>query len=136
MDLLQYLQTTQFSKFRSLFNKFSDSLSKAHESYKTFIVIGDFNINIDISNSHHDKLKQFCSLFHLKLLIKKETFITKTHKPSIDLILTNKRPSFESSSVTETGLSNHHKLIATFVKSHLTRPNRKTVYQRNFKNFF
>ena len=35
----------------------------------------------------------------------------------------------------ETGLSDHHKLIATFVKSHFTKLNPKTVYYRNFKNF-
>ena len=31
----------------------------------------DFNIDIIISNSDHDKLEQFCSLFNLKSFIKK-----------------------------------------------------------------
>ena len=42
--------------------------------------MGDFNIDIGISNSDHEKLEQFCSLFNLKFLTKKETYITKTHK--------------------------------------------------------
>ena len=117
------------------FNELSDSLSKANESYENVIVVGDFNIDIGISNSDHDKLEQFYSLFNLQSLIKKETCITKTHKSFIDLILTNKPLSFQSSTVIETGLSDHHKLIATFVKSHFTRLSPKTVYYRNFKNF-
>ena len=53
------------------FNELSDLLSKANESYENFIAMGDFNIDIGISNSDHDKLEQFCSLFNLKSLIKK-----------------------------------------------------------------
>ena len=90
--------------------------------------MGDFNIDIGVSKSDHDKLEQFWSLFNLQSLIKKETYITKTHKSSIDLILTNKPLSFQSRAVIETGLSDHHKLLATFVKSHFTRLNPKTVY--------
>ena len=78
-------------------------------------------------------------------MIKKETCITKTHKSATDLILTNKPLSFKSSSVIEfgltlscganqwtgfymitasvmKGLSDHQKLITTFVK-HFTRLN-------------
>ena len=62
--------------------------------------------------------EQFCSLFNLKHLIKKETCITKSHKSTFDLILTNKPLSFQSSSI-ETDLSDHHKLTVIFVKSYL-----------------
>ena len=74
-------------------------------------------------------------MFNLQSLIKKEASITKALKSTIDLILTNKPLSFQSSSVIETGISDHHKLIATFFKSHFTRLNPKTLYYRNFKNF-
>ena len=47
--------------------------------------------------------------------------------------ITNKPLSFQSSTVIETGLSDHHKLIAIFVKSHFTRLNPKAVCYRNFK---
>ena len=113
----------------------SDLSSKANESHENFIAMGDFNVDISISNSDHNKLEQFCSLFDLQSLIKKETCIIKVHKSTIALILSKKPLSFQSSSVIETGLSDHQKLIATFVKSHFTRLNPKTVYYRNFKNF-
>ena len=51
--------------------------------------MGDVNTYIGISNSDHDKLVQFCGLFNLQSLIKKETFITKKHKSTTELILTN-----------------------------------------------
>ena len=86
-------------------------------------------------NSYLDKLEQFCSLFNLQSLIKKETCIKKSHKSTIDLILASKPLSFQSSSVIEIGLSDYHKLIPTFVKSHFTRLSPKAVYYRNFKNF-
>ena len=59
------------------FNELSDSLSKANESYENVIVVGDFNIDIGISNSDHDKLEQFCSLFNLQSLIKKKLALQK-----------------------------------------------------------
>ena len=62
------------------FNELSDSLSKANETYKNSIFMGDFNIDVGISNRDHDKVEQFCSLFNLKSLIRKETCITKMHK--------------------------------------------------------
>ena len=75
--------------------------------------MGNFNIEIGISNGDHDKLEKFCSLFNLQSLIKKETCITKTHKSTIDLTLTNKPRPFQSSSVIETGLSDLHKHLLT-----------------------
>ena len=63
--------------------------------------MGDFDI--DISNSDHEKLDQFCTLFNLKSLIEKETCITKSHKSTADLILTNQ--SFQRNSVIETYLA-------------------------------
>ena len=84
----------------------------------------DFNIDIGISNRDHDKLEQFCCWFNLQSLIKKELALQKRKN------LTNKPLSFQSSSLIKTGLSDHHKLIAT-----LTRLNPKTVNYRSFKNF-
>ena len=103
-----------------------------NESYENLIIIGDFNIDIGVSNSDYDKLEHVCSLFNLQSLIKKETCMTKAPKSNIDLILTNKRLSFQSSSVIKADLSEHHKPTATFSKSHFTRLNPKTVYYRNF----
>ena len=54
------------------FNKLTDSLSKANEKYKNFIVMGDFNIDIDLTYGDHDKLEEFCTLFNFQSLINKD----------------------------------------------------------------
>ena len=43
------------------FNELSDSLSKASESYENLIAMGDFDVDISISNSDHDKIEQFAA---------------------------------------------------------------------------
>ena len=43
------------------FNELSDSLSKANESYENLIAMEDFDVDISISNSDHDKIEQFAA---------------------------------------------------------------------------
>ena len=57
------------------------------------------------------------------------------HKSTIDLILTNKPRSFQITNVTETGVSDCHKLISTFTKSYISRLKLKNVHYRGYNNF-
>ena len=57
------------------------------------------------------------------------------HKSTIDLILTNKPRSFQITNVTETGVSDSHKLITTFMKSCISRLKPQNVHHGSFKNF-
>ena len=75
MDLFCIYRPPNSQNLIHFFNELPDSLSKANESYENFIVMGNFNTDIGISNSDHVKLEQFCSLFNLQSLIKKETYI-------------------------------------------------------------
>ena len=59
----------------------------------------------------------------------------KDHKSTIGLILTNKPKSFQNTCITETGLSDFHKLISTFFKTQITRLKPKIVFYRNYKHF-
>ena len=43
--------------------------------------------------------------------------------------------SYQKSATTETGLSDFHKLISTFFKSHFCRLSQKATYYRNYKKF-
>ena len=43
--------------------------------------------------------------------------------------------SFQFTSVTETGLSDYHRLITTFIKSHFSRLKPKIIHYRNFQRF-
>ena len=117
------------------FEKLTNSLSKASDSYEHFIIMGDFNIDVANRGVEFDKLDGFCNLFNLKNLISSPRCFTKTHKSTIDLILTNKESCFQKTKVTETGLSDFHKLISTFLRSQFCRLKPKKIYYRNFKNF-
>ena len=97
--------------------------------------MGDFNIDVANRGVEFDKLDGFCNLFNLKNFISSPRCFTKTHKSTIDLILTNKESCFQKTKVTETGLSDFHKLISTFLRSQFCRLKPKKIYYRNFKNF-
>ena len=84
--------------------------------------MGDFNIDTKKENSTaYDKLEEFCDSFNLTNLVKSETCFMYNHKSTIDLILTNKPRSFQITNVTNTSVSDSHKLITTFMKSHISR---------------
>ena len=113
----------------------SDSLSKASLTYENFIIMVDFNIDINTAGMKVGKIDEFCNLFDLTNLIKTETSCTKNHKSATDLFLTNRPLSFQKTRTTETGISVYYKLISTFFKSHYTRLKLRIIYYRNYKNF-
>ena len=97
------------------FDELTSSLSIASESYENFIVMGNFNIDVTKKGTEFDKLDEFCDLINFTDLATSPTCFTKTHKSTIDLILTNKGNCFQKKKVTETGLSDFHKQISTFL---------------------
>ena len=79
-----------YDNLELFFHELTSSLSKASESYENFILIRDFNIDVTKNGIKFDKLDEFCDLFNLTNLVTSPTCFTKTHKSTIDLILTNK----------------------------------------------
>ena len=126
-----------FNNLDTFFKEVSDSLSlsKASLAYENFIIMGDFNIDINTAGIYVDKLEEFCNLFNLTTLIKTETCCTKNQKSTIDLFLTNISLSFQKTRTAETGINDYHELISTFLKSHDTLLKSKIIYCRNYKNF-
>ena len=95
----------------------------------------DFNIDIRQTNPESHKLVEFCSLFSLTNIIKSDTCFIKFLNSTIDLFLTNKPNFFQKTNTTETGLTDHHKLIYTFFKSRLERLKPAMIYYENYKKF-
>ena len=120
-----------FNNVDSFFKEVTDSLSKASLTYKFFIIMSDFNIAISTTGVDVDKLDEF----DLTNLIKTETCCTKNHKYTIGLFLTKRPLSFQKTRTTETGISNYHKLISSFLKFHYTRLKPKIISHGNYKNF-
>ena len=99
------------------FNELYSSLSKAVNEYENILVIGDLNIDMSIPNNDKSHfLSELCDTFDMQNLVKVKTCDKSDKGTSIDVILTNKPKSFYKTIAIETGLSDHHKLIATFSK--------------------
>ena len=98
-------------------------------TYDNYIVLGDFNI--DPKNS---KLTSFMQSFNLYNLIKSNTCF-KGGGSCIDLILTNRKYCFKHTSTFETGLSDHHHLIYSMLKTTFKKEEPKQFIYRDYKNF-
>ena len=62
-------------------------------------------------------MKDFCERYNLENLIKEPTCFKNPNNPSsIDVMLTNRKNSFQNSMTVETGLSDHHKLTVSILK--------------------
>ena len=119
-----------------LFEELTKSVCKSLNTYDNIIVMRDFNIDINKNEAiGHSKLDTFCNTLNLTNILKSDTCFTNNHKSTIDLFLTNKPRSFQFTSVTETGLSDYHRLITTFMKSYFCRLKPKIIHYRNFKRF-
>ena len=110
----------------TFFDELSISLVQITNTYENFIVTGDLNI---------DKLDDSRDTFFLKNLSLEKTCFKADSGTSIDVMLTNRRRSFQKTAIIETGLSDHHKLTVSFFRTHFARLSPKNIEYRNYKKF-
>ena len=97
--------------------------------YENIILIGDFNVSLKDSD-----MEKFSESYGLKNLIKVPTCHKNPQNPScIDLILRNSPLIFQSSGVTETRLSNFHKMTVTAMKTTFQKLDPKTIHYRDYR---
>ena len=115
-------------------NNFLDNLSliinRVTWQYKNFMLTGDFNMTIENKN-----LEVFMNSFGLECLIKKPTCFQSKNPNCIDLILANIKDLFKNSNGSEVGISDHHSLIITALKSQLVKGNAKTKLYPDYSEF-
>ena len=112
-------------------NELGRHLDLLCSSYDNFLLAGDFNVESDSTY-----MADFCDLYNLKSLIKEPTCFKSLCKPTcIDLILTNKKRSFQNSTTIETGLSDFHKMVITVMKSKFPKQSPNIIAYRDYKNF-
>ena len=80
-------------------------------------------------------IEVFMNSFDLECLIKKPTCFQSENPSCIDLILTSKKKNFKNSNLLEVGISDHHSLIITALKSQLVKGNTKTKLCRDYSEF-
>ena len=120
----------------TFFDELTIYLSKAINEFCNLIVMGDFNIDITKEDcSGFDKLEELCDTFNLTNFIKSETCYTNNHKSTMGLFFTKKPLPFQGTSTAETGLSDCHKLMSTFMRFFVSRLEPKLIFSRNYKKF-
>ena len=81
-------------------------------------------------------MKDFCDIYNLKNLISSPTYFKSVENPtSIDVFLTNRHNCFQNSCVIETGISDHHKMIITVLKTYFKKIKHTIIKYRSFTNF-
>ena len=119
--------------FLHVLSKSLDSLLNTHANV---IIIGDININsLEKDSRGFAKLQEFCDAYDLKNLVKTATCFQTDPPTSLDLILTNKLRSFINTKSVTTGLSDHHSMVTTMLRSHVTKLSPIEVRFRSFRSF-
>ena len=91
----------------------SKVIDKYMGDYDNFILLGDFNVA-----TSEDTMNDFCQMYRLDNLINEPTCYKNVNNPSsIDVMLTNRKSSFQDSITIETGLSDHHKMTLSVLKT-------------------
>ena len=116
---------------RQDFEYFLNTLTKDLfcNKYNNYLIIGDFNME-----STESALSNFLSSNNLSNLMKKNTCFKET-SPCIDLILANRKYPFKHTESSETGISDHHHMIYTMLKSCFQNKETKVLNYRDFRNF-
>ena len=71
-------------------------------------------------------MTEFCEIYYLENLVNKPTCFENPINPScINLILTNRNDSFQKTVVLETGISDHHSMTVTTLKTCLKKQSPK-----------
>ena len=117
----------EHNNLQCFFQELTKALSKARKSYENFVLMRHFITDINSPSLNRDNLDKLCTLFDLKNLITSITCITKNHRSTIDLILTNTRRSFQENITTEMGFSKFYQFISTYFKAHFTKLCPKTM---------
>ena len=105
-------------------------LDKCRGSYDNTVISRDFNMQ-----PTNQILETFLEDNNFVNLIKSNTCFKSKPGSCIDLILTNKPKSFQNSGVMETGVSDHHALIFSFLKTTFTKMPPNKLQYRNYKKF-
>ena len=115
----------------SFLEKLSGEVDKHLPKYDNLLMLGDWN-----STVKEEQMANFCDTYNLKNLINEPTCFKSTDNPSsIDIILTNKKHSFQNSITVETGLSDFHKMTVTVMKRFFKKKDPIVIEYRDMKNF-
>ena len=113
------------------FNSIGQGIDVYTKSYDKFLLIGDFN-----AEEGEAVMENFMELYDLGNLVKEKTCFKSVENPScVDLFLTNCVRSFQCTKVISTGISDHHKMILTVLKTTFEKVKPKEISYRSYRMF-
>ena len=112
--------------FKSFLQVLSSTIDFYTRIYKNILVMGDFN-----SEPQDPVLKSFCVKHDFYNHIKSPTCWKSNSGKCSDLILSNQKSSLMNTGTVETGISDHHSLIYTMLKSTFEKLEPRKYYYRN-----
>ena len=119
------------SNIGSYLNIITKTLDTYYGKYENVVFLGDFNAGIEETT-----MKSFCESYNLTNLIKQPTCFKNPEKPScIDLTLTNRPKSFQTTCVIETGLSDFHRMTVSVLKMRFRKLPPRIISYRDFSNY-
>ena len=121
-----YYSPSQDSEF--FIYSLTEIIDHSATKYDNHLIMGDFNMK-----PNNRMLKSFLDSNNLTNLIKINTCF-KGKGSSIDLILTNRKYSFKYTSSYKKGLSDHHHMIYTMLKSSFINIEPKLLNYRDYTN--
>ena len=107
----------------------SDLLDFYSQGYDNKVILGGFNLE-----PSNPSIVSFMNNQNLFNLVKRNTCF-KEEDSCIDLILTNRKYSFKKTRFFETGLSDHHHLIYSVMKTTFKPEVPKKLIYRDYSNF-
>ena len=112
------------------FREIGKALDYFCRKYENIILIGDFNCEVG-----EDAISAFMDDYNLTNLVRCPTCFKSGNPRSIDLILTNRKSSFQNTVAIETGLSDFHAMVVTVLKGGFFRRGLQIGNYRYYSKF-
>ena len=111
-------------------SEISNILTFYQSTHDNILLMGDFNMT-----PNNPKLSELIDDHELCNLISERTCFKSISPTCIDNFVTNKKTRFMKTLTFETGVSDHHKLIGTMLRSTFAKGKPKQMFYRCYKNF-
>lgn len=105
-------------------------------NYDNVVIMGDLNYDLLRNTSKNPApLIDIMDAFNMVNLVKDPTCFMVSPPSQIDVILTNRPRSFQYTCTITDAISDHHAMIVTTMKSHITFHTSRSMKRRSYKSF-